>query len=453
MKVSLLEQEKEHFKVAKESIEIILRCGFDCALIGGAVRDLLRRKIKNASVLINDLDFCVFDKNGDSIGFDEMQNLVDTFAEEGFDIDPAGMKFLHFLAIKNGFEVEFGTPRKESYMDDSRKPFCVPGNFHDDQKRRDFTINAIFAKIICSDTEVDLNIIAGENGVKDIHNDVLRTIDGNLEKVFSDDPVRILRAIRFSKYGFDPTFQLRNFIKNFSEKEFRKVSQERLFDELKKILMKGDIDFLFESGMIFKLIPEFKEFIGKPFENNELVHIVNVIKNADTINMKLVGLFHDIGKAYTGTFSEEKGRWQFINHEIVSKDLSKKILQRFKADNDTIKFVSGVVGSHMKVKFMTNFKKTTLIRHLLTDKFIIPAMEFNKFDWNGKPEKFQIEMKTKQHQFDLEKIIFNGLELIKSKLTNDHNRKIVDDVCNNPNIPEHERGKNILDRKVSFISK
>jgi tRNA nucleotidyltransferase/poly(A) polymerase len=452
--INITGKEQEHFQIALESIKIIEDNGFQCALIGGAVRDLLRRRFSNANVVINDLDFCVFDLNGNSIGHVEMQNLVDQINAIGFDIDPAGMKFLHFAAIKNGFEVEFGTPRAESYVDESRKPHCVPGNFKDDQLRRDFTINAIFAKIKLIGNKVELDIIAGENGVTDIINKVLKVINPTkMDKVLSDDPVRVLRAVRFAGYGFDPTFILNNKINTFPEEQFIKVSEERTFDELKKILRKGNVDLLFSSGLIQKIIPEFKEFDGKKFKKAELLHIVKVIKEADTDDMKLVALFHDLGKAFTGEFNIDKNKWQFIGHESISADLAKTILKRFNADNKTIDFVSGVCGKHMKVKFLGISRKSKLIKLLLTDKFLLPALKFNKFDWNGKPKQWQKDMQVEeQHQLISDKIMAVK-ELIDTKLTDEVTKKITKTVCDNENIKIHDRGKMILSAKINFLSK
>lgn len=452
MTVKLTEQEKEHFKTAFEAIKVVEDKGFQCALIGGAVRDLIKRtRSKSFNIEVNDLDFCVFDNEGNSIGFDQMQNLVDGFNAIGFDIDPAGMKFLHVACKKNSFEVEFGSPRSESYVDSSRKPVCTPGSFLDDQKRRDFTVNAIFAKIsFDSNNDLVLDIIAGKQGVTDIINNVLRTVGSNIDKVLSDDPVRVLRAVRFSN-KFDLTFNLKKTIFDFPEEEFKKVSSERIFDELTKILVKGNVDLLFESDLIKKIIPEFKEFTGKPFEEMEFKHIVKVIKNADTLEMKLVALFHDLGKATTGVFSVDKDRWQFIGHETVSKDLARKILRNFNVDNKTIDFVTGVIGNHMKVKFINDFRVETLIKNLLTDKFILPAIEFNRFDWNGKPKKWQKKMNSDvQHQKILEKV-----NMVKSTidtfLTPDVKKQITKEVCDDPKVKVHERGKEILTRTVKMI--
>jgi len=452
--VNITDSEKKHFEIALEAIKVINDNGFQCALIGGSVRDLLRRKHNKTEVVINDLDFCVFDNDGNSIGFDQMQSLVDQVNEIGFDIDPAGMKFLHFAALKEGFEVEFGTPRAESYIDDSRKPVCVPGNFIDDQKRRDFTINAIFATVSLKDDNVILDIIAGEDNIIDIKQKILKVINvKEIDKVLDDDPVRVLRAIRFANYGFDPTFLLSQAIINFPEEKFQKVSQERMFDELKKILMKGDVKLLFKSNMIQKIIPEFKEFDGKKFKRMEFDHIVNVINNADTIEMKLVALFHDLGKASTGTWNTIQQRWQFIGHESISTDLTKVILKRFNADNKLIEFVSDVCAKHMKIKFLSKSKKSKLIKLILTDKHILPALQFNVFDWAGKPKQWQIDMGVKETQKLLESKFKVAQDIIDIHLTKDVTKSITKKICDNDNIPIHNRSTMILAAKINHLSK
>jgi tRNA nucleotidyltransferase/poly(A) polymerase len=222
---------------------------------------------------------------------------------------------------------------------------------------------------------------------------------------------------------------------------------------LKKILRKGNVDLLFSSGLIQKIIPEFKEFDGKKFKKAELLHIVKVIKEADTDDMKLVALFHDLGKAFTGEFNIDKNKWQFIGHESISADLAKTILKRFNADNKTIDFVSGVCGKHMKVKFLGISRKSKLIKLLLTDKFLLPALKFNKFDWNGKPKQWQKDMQVEeQHQLISDKIMAVK-ELIDTKLTDEVTKKITKTVCDNENIKIHDRGKMILSAKINFLSK
>ena len=451
--IKITKQEKIHFNIALEAITIINAQGFNVALIGGSVRDLLRRKFNNEQVIINDLDFCIFDNKGNSIGHQEMQKLVDLIHSNGFDIDPAGMKFLHFAAMKNGFEIEFGTPRAESYVDDSRKPICIAGNFKDDQKRRDFTINAIFAKIILNKDILTLDIIAGKNGINDIKKGVLRTVNSNVEKVFDEDPVRILRAIRFSKYGFKLDSKIVDVIFNFDEEKFKKVSSERIFDELKKILMKGDVEFLFTSGIIEKIIPEFKAFNGKIFEVETAKHIIKTINIADTIEMKLIALFHDIGKAHTGIFNETQNRWQFLKHEQISEILSKDILKRFGVDNKLINLVSGVCANHMRVKFLVNSKRSKIIKLLLINEFILPSLKFNKFDWEGKSDEWQEKMDTFNTHIKLENKINLIKTLIEENLTKETSKELTKQVCDNENIPIDKRSEMILSNKINFLSK
>ena len=217
--IQISKEEYLHFMFA---INIINRLEeYDIALVGGSNRDLLNRHIHNINKSVNDLDFSIFWKGGSGLTFSEFKTLSGKFKEMGdITVVDDGLKFLHIKVIgKNeylGMELEFGTPRKEIYHDTTRKPDVNVGTVIDDINRRDFTINSIYTYIdglsstsgYCeSDREYYVDLIPHPlfedlqiSFIDDLKNKILRTTSENPNDVFMEDPLRILRAIRFGNF-------------------------------------------------------------------------------------------------------------------------------------------------------------------------------------------------------------------------------------------------------------
>jgi len=258
---------------------------------------------------------------------------------------------------------------------------------------------------------------------------------------------------------FEPTQELIDVVMNFDEKIlFSKVSVERIRDELCKILEKGNVNMFIKSGFIGKIIPEFKEFTNKPFEQHELDHICRVILNAresKDVGFMVAALFHDSGKAFKGSFTESKNRWQFIEHELKSVDIIKTNMERLKFSTKEIKRVEFIVRHHMFIKF--EHKDLTTIKFILRNpsELIKDVIKFNRFDWMGKTPEEQIKLDVLNKQGKIEKLMeqwINAVETIKIHFSADL-KAISEKISNNPKIPMNERGLHILTDKANFIKR
>jgi len=209
-RVNISSRERLYFNFAKLIISRIN--DYEISLVGGANRELLLRYFNGSSSIIHDLDFTVFKNDGSGLTSSEFKEFSNRFKymDDVILVDD-GLKFLHFCVIgKKGtkfhnIELEFGTPRKEEYYD-TRKPDISVGNVSDDIQRRDFTVNSIYTIINrLEDEYVVLEqhplLVDIQNGfISDVKYGVLRTTSNNPMVIFNEDPLRILRAIRFGSF-------------------------------------------------------------------------------------------------------------------------------------------------------------------------------------------------------------------------------------------------------------
>ncbi len=267
------------------------------------------------------------------------------------------------LLTKSGLELEFVGARKESYRSDSRKPSVENGSIEDDQNRRDFTINAMAVSLNPEDFG---EVIDPFNGLEHLQQKLLVT---PLEpgKTFSDDPLRMLRAIRFAtQLGFtieENTFRAIQQYKN----RIAIVSQERITIELQKIMASPKPStgwiLLFKSGLLEIIFPELYAMHGVSIKNNighkdNFYHTVQVLDNlaakSDNIWLRWAALLHDIGKPVTKRWSDESG-WTFHGHEAIGAHMIKRIFKRLKLPlGSEMRYVRHLVRLHQRPIALTN---------------------------------------------------------------------------------------------------
>lgn len=362
MEISFSDKEQTIFRKISEAAQSL---GFPCYLIGGFVRDkLLNRPTKDADFV------CA----GDAL-------QLATVAAKSFSHQTKVSLFKNFgtahFKTGDGFDLEFVGARKESYQRHSRKPDVEPGTLEDDQKRRDFTINALAVSLNKGDYG---KLIDPFNGLDDLKQQLIRT---PLEpsQTFSDDPLRMMRAVRFAcQLAFRIYPETLHAIEANKER-IKIVSQERITDELNKIILseKPSIGFklLYDTGLLPLIFPQMVALAGAEFvegkgHKDNFYHTLQVLDNTaqrtGNLWLRWAAILHDIGKPVTKRFEEGHG-WTFHGHEVIGGRMVPKVFNGLKLPlGEPMKYVRKLVELHMRPVSLTKENITdSAIRRLLFD--------------------------------------------------------------------------------------
>lgn len=338
--------------------------GVECYVVGGYVRDLfLERPSKDIDVVVVGSGIAVAEELKRMLG---KRAYISVFRNFG----TAQVKC-------KDIEVEFVGARKESYNRGSRKPIVEDGTLEDDQNRRDFTINAL---AICLNKNRFGELVDPFDGLADMEDGIIRTpLDPDI--TFSDDPLRMLRCVRFATqlrfYIEDETFDA--LTRNAHRIEI--ISGERISDELNKIMMtdqpsRGFVD-LHRCGLLELILPELTALDnvetrnGRAHKNNfyhTLEVVDNICRTTDNLWLRWAALLHDVGKARTKRWDPQIG-WTFHNHNFIGAKMVPQMFRRLKLPMDAkMKYVQKMVDLHMRPIVIADEEVTdSAVRRLMSD--------------------------------------------------------------------------------------
>ena len=328
--------------IFKHITRVVDRMGVKAYVVGGYVRDYyLYRPSSDIDVVVVGSGVAVAEELGRELG--AKVTIFKTY----------GTAMLRWRDT----EVEFVGARKESYTPESRNPHVEPGTLEDDQRRRDFTINAM-AWSVNGDTFGEL--VDPFGGMEDLEDCIIRTpCDPDI--TFSDDPLRMMRAVRFaSQLGFDIDDDTFDGICRQAER-IKIITKERINVELNKILASPapsiGLTLMHHSGLLQYVLPELErmsgvERRGKHAHKDNFEHTMkvldNVAKQTDDLWLRWAALLHDIGKPTTKAYDPKHG-WTFHQHEVVGSKMIPQIFRRLKLPmNEPMRFVQKMVFLHMR---------------------------------------------------------------------------------------------------------
>lgn len=340
-----------NFKEALQEVEVFQRVstcaeemGLETYVVGGYVRDLILKRPSK------DIDFVCLGS-----GIDLAKRVAATY---GSHVPVSIFKNFGTAMIKlDDWEVEFVGARKESYRNDSRKPFVETGTLQEDQARRDLTINALAIAVNSGNFG---ELIDPFDGMRDMKRKIIRTpTDPNI--TFSDDPLRMMRAVRFAaqlNYDIEPdTFD--GITLNVHRLSI--ISGERIIDELNKIILTDKpsygLKLLFISGLLQEFFPEMVDLhgvdsVGDKTHKDNFYHTLQVLDNvasvSDNLWLRWAAIMHDIAKPATKRFNKKSG-WTFHGHEDKGAKMTPAIFRRLKLPMDErMKYVQNLVKLHLR---------------------------------------------------------------------------------------------------------
>lgn len=363
MKINLVQN--KNLKLFKIISKIAEENNQQVYIVGGYVRDLLMEKNKDT-----DIDFVT--EGSGIILAQKVANFINP------EIKISVFKTYGTAMFRyEGIDLEFVGARKESYSEESRNPEVEQGTLEDDQKRRDFTINALAISLNKDDFG---ELVDPFNGVEDIRNKVLRT-PLEPEQTYSDDPLRMMRAIRFAstlKFSIEES----SFLAIKKEVERIKiVTIERVMVEFNKIILSEKpsigLKLLKDTGLLGLIIPELtalegiEEVEGQKHKDNfwhTLEVVDNISVNTDNLWLRWAALLHDIGKAPTKKFVKGIG-WTFHGHEFLGSKMVKTLFQRLKLPlGKDMKYVQKMVKlSSRPIALVSDDASDSALRRMLFD--------------------------------------------------------------------------------------
>ena len=355
---------REHFKdkIFHLISETADELGLECYVVGGYVRDIfLNRPSKDIDIVVVGSGIQMAEAFGKKLGRGAHVAIFRNFGT-------AQVKY-------RDTEVEFVGARKESYSHDSRKPIIEDGTLEDDQNRRDFTINAM---AVCLNQKRFGELVDPFNGLDDLKERTIRT-PLNPDITFSDDPLRMMRCIRFATqlnfYIDDDTFEALSR----NKERINIISRERIADELNNIISspipsKGFIE-LDRCGLLSLIFPELDALQGVEIKNgrahkDNFYHTLEVLDNisqhTNNLWLRWAALLHDIAKPRTKRWEPKIG-WTFHNHNFIGEKMIPDIFRKMKLPmNEKMKYVQKLVGLHMRPIVIADEEVTdSAVRRLL----------------------------------------------------------------------------------------
>ena len=342
--------------------------GLECYVVGGYVRDIFLERPSN------DIDVVVVG-SGIKVA-EELKRLVGKKAHLSV-FKNFGTAQVKFRQKGVEYEVEFVGARKESYSHDSRKPIVENGTLEDDQNRRDFTINAM---AICLNKARFGELVDPFNGLADLEDGIIATpLEPGI--TFSDDPLRMMRCIRFAtQLNFEIEQETFEALQRMADR-IKIVSGERIKDELNKIIMalhpSIGFEYLQRSGLLQIILPELsaldivEEKNGRKHKNN-FYHTLEVLENvclhSDNLWLRWAAILHDVGKTKSKRWDGNIG-WTFHNHNLIGAKMVPQIFRRLMLPMDMkMKYVQKLVEMHMRpIVIADDIVTDSAVRRLLND--------------------------------------------------------------------------------------
>ncbi|MBO4895668.1 MAG: HD domain-containing protein [Prevotella sp.] len=342
--------------------------GLECYVVGGFVRDIfLERPSNDIDVVVVGSGIKVAEQLKSMVGKKAHLSVFKNFGTAQVKFRQKGVEY----------EVEFVGARKESYSHDSRKPIVEDGTLEDDQNRRDFTINAM---AICLNKDRLGELVDPFNGLADLEDGIIATpLEPGI--TFSDDPLRMMRCIRFAtQLNFEIEPETFEALQRMTDR-IKIVSGERIKDELNKIIMAPHpsigFEYLQRSGLLQIILPELaaldivEEKNGRKHKNNfyhTLEVLENVCQHSDNLWLRWGAILHDVGKTKSKRWDGSIG-WTFHNHNLIGAKMVPQIFRRLMLPMDMkMKYVQKLVELHMRpIVIADDIVTDSAVRRLLND--------------------------------------------------------------------------------------